>query len=239
MGPATPPGVPIAPGTPGSGGMGLATPPRGADGPGNATRGADRPRHPGERRHGSGHAPLGCPFARPRPPGVPITPGTPRSGGMGPDTPPGVPIAPGTPGSGSMGPATGHRHLDLLNGRYATRSPDPSLLLAQSSLELAPTHPAKMKCDHCTWKECSKKTKTNDQENAAVNVQSPAQENGEKGEFRKLADAKIFLSDCWHVTAEEGVQVSQQNIQDFFRVLNLNKKCDTSQHKVLAVSVCP
>ncbi|ELK38347.1 Nuclear prelamin A recognition factor [Myotis davidii] len=65
----------------------------------------------------------------------------------------------------------------------------------------------------------------------------------QKGEFHKLADAKIFLSDCLAcdscVTAEEGVQVSQQNAKDFFRVLNLNKKCDASQHKVLAVSVCP
>ncbi|KAK1346416.1 hypothetical protein QTO34_000272 [Cnephaeus nilssonii] len=97
-----------------------------------------------------------------------------------------------------------------------------------------------MKCDHCTWKECSKKIKTNDQENATVNVRSPAQENGGKGEFHKLANAKIFLSDCLAcdscVTTEEGVQVSQQNTKDFFRVLNLNKICDTSQHKVLAVS---
>ncbi|KAK1332200.1 hypothetical protein QTO34_006872 [Cnephaeus nilssonii] len=95
-----------------------------------------------------------------------------------------------------------------------------------------------MKCDHCTRKECSKKTKTDDQENAAVNVWSPAQENGEKGEFHKLADAKIFLSDCLVcdscVTAEEGVQVSQQNTEDFFHVLNLNKKSDTSQHKITA-----
>ncbi|PNI21458.1 NARF isoform 25, partial [Pan troglodytes] len=37
------------------------------------------------------------------------------------------------------------------------------------------------------------------------------------------------------VTAEEGVQLSQQNAKDFFRVLNLNKKCDTSKHKVLVV----
>ncbi|XP_036159613.1 nuclear prelamin A recognition factor isoform X2 [Myotis myotis] len=100
-----------------------------------------------------------------------------------------------------------------------------------------------MKCEHCTRKECSKKTKTDDQENASVDAPSPAQENGEKGEFHKLADAKIFLSDCLAcdscVTAEEGVQVSQQNAKDFFRVLNLNKKCDASQHKVLAVSVCP
>ncbi|XP_019517401.1 PREDICTED: nuclear prelamin A recognition factor [Hipposideros armiger] len=100
-----------------------------------------------------------------------------------------------------------------------------------------------MKCEHCTRKECSKKTKTDDQENASVDVPSPAQENGEKGEFHKLADAKIFLSDCLAcdscMTEEEGVQVSQQNTKDFFRVLNLNKKCDSSLHKVLAVSVCP
>ncbi|ELK34584.1 Nuclear prelamin A recognition factor [Myotis davidii] len=89
-----------------------------------------------------------------------------------------------------------------------------------------------MKCDHCKRKEYRKKPKTDDQENAAVNVWSLAQENGEKGEFLKLADAKIFLSDCLAcnrcVTAEEGVQVSQQNTKDFFHVLNLNKKCDTS-----------
>ncbi|XP_006886183.1 PREDICTED: nuclear prelamin A recognition factor isoform X1 [Elephantulus edwardii] len=100
-----------------------------------------------------------------------------------------------------------------------------------------------MKCEHCTRKECSKKSKTDDQENAAVDATSPAQEKEEKGEFHKLADAKIFLSDCLAcdscVTAEEGARVSQQNAKDFFRVLNLNKKCDTSKHKVLAVSVCP
>uniref|UniRef100_A0A8C8YMX7 Nuclear prelamin A recognition factor n=1 Tax=Prolemur simus TaxID=1328070 RepID=A0A8C8YMX7_PROSS len=100
-----------------------------------------------------------------------------------------------------------------------------------------------MKCEHCTRKECSKKTKTDDEENVSDEAPSPAQENGEKGEFHKLADAKIFLSDCLAcdscLTAEEGLQLSQQNAKDFFRVLNLNKKCDTSKHKVLVVSVCP
>ncbi|XP_023584944.1 nuclear prelamin A recognition factor [Trichechus manatus latirostris] len=95
----------------------------------------------------------------------------------------------------------------------------------------------------CFFKECSKKTKTEDQEDALVDVTSPARGKEEKGEFHKLADAKIFLSDCLAcdscVTAEEGARVSQQNAKDFFRVLNLNKKCDTSKHKVLAVSVCP
>lgn len=86
-----------------------------------------------------------------------------------------------------------------------------------------------MKCEHCTRKECNKKTKTEDQENASVGVPSLAQDHAEKGEFHKLADAKIFLSDCLAcdscVTAEEGLQVSQQNVKDFFRVLNLNKGC--------------
>nr|XP_023412473.1 nuclear prelamin A recognition factor [Loxodonta africana] len=52
-----------------------------------------------------------------------------------------------------------------------------------------------MKCEHCTRKECSKKTKTDDQENALADAMSPTREKEEK--------------------------------------------CDTSEHRVLAVSVCP
>ncbi|XP_040845830.1 nuclear prelamin A recognition factor isoform X1 [Ochotona curzoniae] len=100
-----------------------------------------------------------------------------------------------------------------------------------------------MKCEHCTRKECSKKSKTEDPENVSAASPGPARPAGEKGEFHRLADAKIFLSDCLAcdscVTAEEGVQLSQQNAADFLRVVNLNKKCDVSKHKVLAVSVCP
>lgn len=99
-----------------------------------------------------------------------------------------------------------------------------------------------MKCEHCTRKECSKKSKTDDQENVSADASSPARENEEKGEFHKLADAKIFLSDCLAcdscVTVEEGVQLSQQSAKDFCHVLNLNKKCDTSKHRVLVVSLC-
>ncbi|XP_017452905.1 nuclear prelamin A recognition factor isoform X2 [Rattus norvegicus] len=113
----------------------------------------------------------------------------------------------------------------------------------QQRLVGLPLVPLQMKCEHCTRKECSKKSKTDDQENVSVDVPSPAQENEEKGEFHKLADAKIFLSDCLAcdscVTVEEGVQLSQQSAKDFFHVLNLNKRCDTSKHKVLVVSVCP
>ncbi|XP_077022416.1 nuclear prelamin A recognition factor isoform X2 [Tamandua tetradactyla] len=52
-----------------------------------------------------------------------------------------------------------------------------------------------MKCEHCTRKECSKKSKTDDEENASVDAPRSANEKEEK--------------------------------------------CDTSKHRVLAVSVCP
>ncbi|NXV77287.1 NARF factor, partial [Atlantisia rogersi] len=51
------------------------------------------------------------------------------------------------------------------------------------------------------------------------------------------------LSDCLAcdncMTSEEGARVFQQNQKELFRILTLNKKCDTSKHKVLAVSICP
>nr|XP_048673203.1 nuclear prelamin A recognition factor isoform X2 [Caretta caretta] len=100
-----------------------------------------------------------------------------------------------------------------------------------------------MKCENCTKKECSKKQKNDDKQNTSVDPLSTNDENEEKSEFHKLASAKIFLSDCLAcdncVTSEEGVRIFQQNQKELFRILNLNKKCDTSKHKVLAVSICP
>lgn len=99
-----------------------------------------------------------------------------------------------------------------------------------------------MKCENCTKKECSKKQKNDDKQNTLVDSLRTNDENEEKNEFHKLAGAKIFLSDCLAcdncVTSEEGVRIFQQNQKEFFRILNLNKKCDTSKHKVLAVSIC-
>ncbi|XP_038598016.1 nuclear prelamin A recognition factor [Tachyglossus aculeatus] len=96
-----------------------------------------------------------------------------------------------------------------------------------------------MKCENCTKKECSKKAP----HDAAAEAPAANREDEGKSEFHKLADAKIFLSDCLAcdscVTEEEGARVFQQNQKEFFRVLNLNKKCDTSKHKVLAASICP
>lgn len=100
-----------------------------------------------------------------------------------------------------------------------------------------------MKCENCTKKECSKKQKSEDKQNTQDDILNSNDENDETSEFHKLANAKIFLSDCLScdncITSEEAVRVFQQNQKELFRVLDLNKKCDTSKHKVLAVSVCP
>ncbi|XP_074081318.1 nuclear prelamin A recognition factor [Macrotis lagotis] len=100
-----------------------------------------------------------------------------------------------------------------------------------------------MKCENCTKKECIKKTNIDDQQSISLETPNFNREHEEKSEFHKLADAKIFLSDCLAsdscMTVEEGIKVFQQNQKEFFRILNLNKKCDTSAHKVLVVSICP
>ncbi|XP_048344642.1 nuclear prelamin A recognition factor isoform X1 [Sphaerodactylus townsendi] len=100
-----------------------------------------------------------------------------------------------------------------------------------------------MKCENCTKKECSKKPKNDEQQSMRADVLNSDEENEEKSEFHKLANAKIFLSDCLAcencITSEEAVRVFQQNQKELFQVLNLNKKCDTSKHKVVAVSICP
>ncbi|XP_063265431.1 nuclear prelamin A recognition factor isoform X2 [Prinia subflava] len=100
-----------------------------------------------------------------------------------------------------------------------------------------------MKCENCTKKECSKKQKNDDTQSTSVDALSSNDGSEEKNEFDTLANAKILLSDCLAcdscMTLEEGARVFQQNQKKFFRILNLNKKCDTSKHKVLAVSLCP
>ncbi|KAI2585897.1 nuclear prelamin A recognition factor [Homo sapiens] len=50
-----------------------------------------------------------------------------------------------------------------------------------------------MKCEHCTRKECSKKTKTDDQENVSADAPSPAQENGEASRFFSFVSAQSKL----------------------------------------------
>ncbi|XP_069056396.1 nuclear prelamin A recognition factor isoform X2 [Pleurodeles waltl] len=100
-----------------------------------------------------------------------------------------------------------------------------------------------MKCENCTKKECNKKQKNEDRESSAPADASSSNESDDLDEFHKLASAKIFLSDCLAcdscVSWQESTKIAQQNQKELFKILNLNKKCDTSKHKVLAVSVCP
>ncbi|XP_069510703.1 nuclear prelamin A recognition factor [Ambystoma mexicanum] len=100
-----------------------------------------------------------------------------------------------------------------------------------------------MKCENCTKKECSKKPKHEGSESSTPEDASSLNDSDELDEFHKLASAKIFLSDCLAcdscVTWKESAKIALQNQKELFRILNLNKKCDASKHKVLAVSVCP
>lgn len=95
-----------------------------------------------------------------------------------------------------------------------------------------------MKCENCTKAECSKKKKTNEDE-----PELPLEDGDEKSEFHRLADARIFLSDCLAcgncVTSEEGAKIFAQNQKELFKVLSLNKKCDTSLHRLVVASVSP
>ncbi|XP_043940947.1 nuclear prelamin A recognition factor [Protopterus annectens] len=100
-----------------------------------------------------------------------------------------------------------------------------------------------MKCENCTKTECNKKQKTEGTLGPTTDVTSPSDDDEERSEFHKLASAKIFLSDCLAcdkcLTSEESVRIFQQSQGALFKVLSLNKKCDISQHRMLAVSLCP
>ncbi|XP_053308865.1 nuclear prelamin A recognition factor [Spea bombifrons] len=100
-----------------------------------------------------------------------------------------------------------------------------------------------MKCENCTKTECSKKKKKNEDPEVSDPLSAAFAEGEEKSEFHRLAETRIFLSDCLAcgncVTSEEGAQIFAQNQKELFRILNLNKKCDTSLHRLVVASVSP
>ncbi|XP_062859001.1 nuclear prelamin A recognition factor [Trichomycterus rosablanca] len=91
----------------------------------------------------------------------------------------------------------------------------------------------KEKCENCT-KQCNKK-----QSNDALQDETVV--NGEVSGHTPVPP--VLLSACLScdgcVSEEERQKISQQSLQEINHVLALNKKCDTSKHKVLVVSVCP
>ncbi|XP_073538594.1 nuclear prelamin A recognition factor [Phyllobates terribilis] len=99
-----------------------------------------------------------------------------------------------------------------------------------------------MKCENCTKAECSKKKKKN-ADDAELSVPLPPGDGDEKSEFHRLAESRIFLSDCLAcnncVTSEEGAKIFAQNQKELFKVLSLNKKCDASLHRLVVASVSP
>ncbi|KAM4716088.1 LOW QUALITY PROTEIN: nuclear prelamin A recognition factor [Anableps anableps] len=91
----------------------------------------------------------------------------------------------------------------------------------------------KEKCENCT-KQCNKK-----QSDDGVSSGPEREEiNGQLTEGPQLLlSACLSCDGC--LSDEDTLKISQQNLEEVERVLALNKKCDTSKHKVVVVSVCP
>lgn len=94
----------------------------------------------------------------------------------------------------------------------------------------------KEKCENCT-KQCHKK-----QSDESINsLQEKDIANGEVSESSSVQ--QVLLSACLScegcVSESESQKISQQNLDGIKHVLELNKKCDTSKHKILVVSMCP
>uniref|UniRef100_A0A8D3BR77 Nuclear prelamin A recognition factor n=1 Tax=Scophthalmus maximus TaxID=52904 RepID=A0A8D3BR77_SCOMX len=91
----------------------------------------------------------------------------------------------------------------------------------------------KEKCENCT-KQCNKKRS----DEGADPQQERDGVNGQMNEGSQLLlSACLSCDGC--LSEDESLKISQQSLEELERVLALNKKCDTSKHKVLAVSVCP
>uniref|UniRef100_A0A1A7WA62 Nuclear prelamin A recognition factor n=1 Tax=Iconisemion striatum TaxID=60296 RepID=A0A1A7WA62_9TELE len=91
----------------------------------------------------------------------------------------------------------------------------------------------KEKCENCT-KQCNKKQS----EDGAHTIQDAGKVNGQVTEGSQLLlSACLSCDGC--LSEEDTLKISQQNLEEVERVLALNKKCDTSKHKVLVASVCP
>lgn len=100
-----------------------------------------------------------------------------------------------------------------------------------------------MKCENCTKTECKKKKKEEGENAELLGRTLGVGDGDEKSEFHRLAEARIFLSDCLAcdncVTSEEGARIFAQNQKELFNVLSLNKKCDSSLHRLVVASVSP
>ncbi|MEQ2227364.1 hypothetical protein ILYODFUR_036960 [Ilyodon furcidens] len=91
----------------------------------------------------------------------------------------------------------------------------------------------KEKCENCT-KQCNKKQGEDGANWGLGNQEVHGQLN--KGP-QLLLSACLSCDGC--LSEEDTLKISQQNLEEVERVLALNKKCDTSKHKVVVASVCP
>ncbi|KAK7918924.1 hypothetical protein WMY93_010208 [Mugilogobius chulae] len=91
----------------------------------------------------------------------------------------------------------------------------------------------KEKCENCT-KQCNKR-QADDGGNSHHNNTEAAEQVSDSPQL--LLSACLSCDGC--LSEEETLMISQQNLDRLHHVLALNKKCDSSKHKVLVASVCP
>ncbi|RVE59274.1 hypothetical protein OJAV_G00187030 [Oryzias javanicus] len=94
----------------------------------------------------------------------------------------------------------------------------------------------KEKCENCT-KQCNKKQADG---GAGSDPEREEEVNGQQSEG---SQQQLLLSACLScegcVSEQESLKISQQNLEEVELVLELNKRCDASKHRVLVASVCP
>ncbi|KAM9716680.1 nuclear prelamin A recognition factor isoform 1-T5 [Menidia menidia] len=91
----------------------------------------------------------------------------------------------------------------------------------------------KEKCENCT-NQCNKRQSD---ESAIPNLEKE-ETNGKGNEGSQLLlSACLSCDGC--LSEEDSLRISQQNLEEVERVLELNKRCDASKHKLLVASVCP
>ncbi|XP_013888123.1 nuclear prelamin A recognition factor [Austrofundulus limnaeus] len=92
----------------------------------------------------------------------------------------------------------------------------------------------KDKCENCT-KQCNKKQT----EDGSVENTDSEEVNGQlkEGAAQLLLSACLSCDGC--LSEEDTLKISQQNLEELERLLDLNKRCDSSKHKVLVASLCP
>uniref|UniRef100_UPI00358FF550 cytosolic Fe-S cluster assembly factor narfl-like isoform X1 n=2 Tax=Myxine glutinosa TaxID=7769 RepID=UPI00358FF550 len=90
-----------------------------------------------------------------------------------------------------------------------------------------------MKCDNCTKAECSKNKGRNTEKSENAEMVHEDQED----HIRSLLSACLSCDGC--ISAAECNLIAQQSPLTLQRVIDLNRRCDSSKHRLIVVSISP